>query len=130
MGFAARENNCIVEDLHEQIDKLSVLLRQVDGVVAEVEESQLIEYAIEDFVRNVMWRLHKEEKALRTSRSSGFTFCMTQCQFFASQVNLLEIAFSAGQLTLAKSVLDFMQTWLDYNVFQEESSHMALVSNM
>ncbi len=130
MGLAAREDNCIVEELHEEIDKLSVILRRIEDEVAVGKESQIIEYAIEDFTNSVMLRLEKEEGVLRTSHSPALVALMAQHQFFASQVNLLKIAFLAGELTLAKSVVAFMQTWLDYHAFQEDPSYMAFVSNM
>jgi hypothetical protein len=67
---------------------------------------------------------------LRNNRSPGLNSKMSQYRFFASQVNLLKSAFHSGQLTLAKSVVVFMRTWLDYNIYQDEPSYMALVSNM
>jgi hemerythrin len=130
MGLAARQNNYIIEELHEHIDKLLLHLRRVDGEVADGEESQYIEYAIEDFANSVMQRLEKEEVVLKTRHSPELVALMAQHRFFASQVNLLKIAFHAGQLTLAKSVVTFMRTWLDYHIFQEEPSYMAFVSNM
>jgi hemerythrin len=130
MALAVRENNYIDEGLHLQIDGLFVLLRRVDGEVAVGVESQIIEYAIDDLTDSVMRRLEKEEKVLRTGRSPTLITHMAQHQFFASQVNLLKIAFLAGQLTLAKSVVAFMRTWLDHHIFQEEPSYTALASNI
>ena len=129
MRLAALENNYIDEELHEQIDKLSVLMRRVDGEVVVGEESQLIEHAIEDFTNSVMQRLEKEEGVLKTSHSPELVALMAHHRFFASQVNLLRIAFLAGQLTLAESVVAFIRTWLDYHIYQEEPSYMAFVSN-
>lgn len=130
MGLAPGENNYIDEELHEQIDKLLVLLRRIDGDVAEGEESQFIEYAIEDFANSVMRRLDSEEGVLSNSRYPGHNANMSHYRFFAGQVNLLKTAFLAGQLTLARSVVVFMRTWLDYYIYQENPSYMALASNM
>jgi len=127
MGFADRESSYFVEELHEQIDRLLLHLRRVDGEVAGGEESQNIEYAIEDFTNNVMKRLEKEEVVLKTSHSPELVALMAHHRFFATQVNLLKIAFHAGQLTLAKSVVTFMRTWLDYHIYQDEP---RLASNM
>ena len=130
MGLATRQNNYIVEELHEHIDKLLLHLHLVDGEVAGGEVAQNIEYAIEDFTNNVMKRLEKEEVVLKTRHSPELVALMAHHRFFASQVNLLKIAFHAGQLTLAKSVVTFMRTWLDYHVYQDEPSYVAFVSNM
>jgi hemerythrin len=67
---------------------------------------------------------------LETGYSPEIVAIMAQHHFFACQVNLLKISFLAGQLTLARSVVAFMRTWLDYHIFQEDQSPMAFVSNM
>jgi hemerythrin-like metal-binding protein len=127
MGYAHQDNCYIVDDLRRHIDKLIVLLRRIDGEVAEGEESQLIDNAIENFSNNVMRCLDEEESLLRNSRSPELAGHLAQHQFLSSQVNLLKIALLSGQLTVVKSVVTFLQTWLNYHIIHEDPDYIAFV---
>jgi hemerythrin-like metal-binding protein len=129
MGFAVQENPYSGDDLHGHIDKLIVLLRLIDGEVAEGAESQLIDTAIENFSNGIMRRLEEEERLLRNIRSSELATHLAMHRFLSSQVNLLKIAFLAGQLTVVKSAVTFLQIWLNYHIIHEDPDYMALGVN-
>ncbi len=125
-----RERNPGTDDLNDQIDMLSLLLRPIERGVASGEEAKRLEFAIDQFVTSVTKHLNEEEEELKSRSSNDLAIHFAQHRFFATQANLLKIAFIAGEAPLARSVLDFLHTWLNYHAQEEKSHDMAMVSNI
>lgn len=92
------------------------------------EESQLIDNAIENFSNSILRRLDEEERLLRNCRFCELVTHSAQRRFISSRVSLLRIAFLAGQLTVVKSVVAFLQNWLNYHILHEYPDYMTIAA--
>ncbi len=130
MGYAVHESENTADNLNGQIDCLFVLLHRIEGEDVRTEDARHIEHAIDKFVADVMRRLDEEERELKNSHSPDLVTHLARHRFFASQVSLLKIAFHSGQLTLAKSVVAFLRTWLNYHISKEVPGYRVSVRSV
>lgn len=96
VGFCARE--------HQQ-----------EGAPAERLDALTVARAVEDLVAVAERHLVEEEASLRNCQHAELAAHLAQHRFLTHQLRFLKSAFGSGQLMLAKCVVDFLETWLNYH---------------
>lgn len=116
MKSSAQEESYIIEGLTEHYDRIFALMGRVDEAITEQQDAQI---TIEDFAESAEKQLMEEEEFLLRRHKPEFRYHLAKHRFFARQVIMLKTAYRTGQLALAKNIVEFLMTWLNYHLVKE-----------
>ena len=127
MESSDQEERCIIENLTERYERIFVLMGRVGEAITDRQDAQL---TIEDFAKSAEKQLMEEEEFLLSRHKPEFRYHLAQHRFFARQVIVLKTAYRTGQLALARKIIEFLMTWLNYHFVKECRKYAAALPEM